>query len=159
MDQADSSQMSEGFSFINPVRLTQVAADMDYTQSLSEPIIKPEVCRCQMCLYTQTLEEELIQDRITIASLQNEQSKTELRFQNFRLQTQRKFKILERKLNENDKVVEETKAATKRLGQAMEQIIMAQEWEKEDNALRALVSLRLAPPKYPSVPEGVDTDS
>ena len=36
---------------------------------------------------------------------------------------------------------------------------MVQKWEKEDNALRALISLKLAPLKYPLVLEGVDIDS
>jgi hypothetical protein len=50
------------------------------------------------------------------------------------------------------------KLATERLGQAIEGITIAQEWKKEDNALRALISLKLALPEHPPVPElmGVD---
>ena len=41
----------------------------------------------------------------------------------------------------------------------MERITMVQEWEKEDNALRALISLRLALFKYPLVLKGINIDS
>lgn len=89
---------------------------MDYTQSLPEPLLEPDVCRCQICLYIRTLEEELVRDRVAIASLQDEQSRTESQFQDFQLQTQRKLKMVDRKLNENDEVVKRTKLATERLG-------------------------------------------
>jgi len=41
----------------------------------------------------------------------------------------------------------------------MERITIVQKWEKEDNALRALISLRLALLKYPSILEGINIDS
>ena len=86
MDQAHSSQIRQDFtdfSFVNTACLTQIAADMDYAQSLPEPIIEPKECHCQMCLCT----------------LQDNQSRTELQPENFRLQTQPKLKIVEQKLN------------------------------------------------------------
>ena len=112
MDQAHSSQTREDFtdfSFINTACLTQIVADMDYAQSLPEPIIEPEGCRCQMCLCT----------------LQDNQSKNELQLKNFRLQTQPKLEIVEQKLNEKDKVVKQTKVTTKRSEQGIEQIAEA----------------------------------
>ena len=39
----------------------------------------------------------------------------------------------------------------------MEQIIIIQEWEKKNNALKALINLKLALPKYPL--EEVNIDS
>ena len=59
--------------------------------------------------------------------------------------------MVDRKLDENDKVVKRIKLATERLGQAMEGITIAQEWKKEDNALKPLISLRSALLEHPPV--------
>jgi len=121
MDQAHSSRTREDstdFSFVNTACLIQIAADMDYAQSLPEPIVEPEGCHCQICLCT-------LQDN------QDNQSRTKLQLENFRLQTQPKLKVVEQKLNDKDKVIKQTKATTKRSGQGIEQIAKAQQYEKD----------------------------
>jgi len=67
--------------------------------------------------------------------------------------------MIKRKLNENNEVVKRAKLAIERLGQAMEGITIVQKWKKEDNALRALISLELALLEYPLVLELMGADS
>jgi uncharacterized protein with HEPN domain len=67
--------------------------------------------------------------------------------------------MIKRKFNKNNKVIKCTKLAIERLGEAIEQITIVQEWKKEDNTLKALISLKLALLKYPPVLKLIGVDS
>ena len=66
--------------------------------------------------------------------------------------------MVNRKLNKNNKVIKRTKLTIERLGQVIKGITIVQEWKKEDSALRALISLRLALLEHPLVLELIGVD-